>query len=139
MGIVRRKRGPLLFLENGYHSYQENHVMDQSMKQLLPLIFLSAVATASIASDSEFTLTIKDHAFDQKEIKIPAGTKVKLLVVNKDATPAEFESKPLSREKVIPGHSTGTINIGPLKPGRYPFVEEYHENDAAAQGVIVVE
>ena len=43
------------------------------------------------------------------------------------------------REKVIPGKSTGTVNLGPLKPGRYPFVEEYHENVPAAQGVIIVE
>ena len=109
------------------------------MKHLLSLSFLALFATASVAADNEFTLTIKDHAFDQKEIKLPAGKKIKLLVVNKDATPAEFESKPLNREKVIPGKSTGTINLGPLKAGRYAFVEEYHENDAAAQGVIVVE
>ena len=113
------------------------------MKRPLSLALLSAVfslATATaFAADSEFTLTIKDHAFDQQEIKVPAGKKVKLLVVNKDATPAEFESKPLGREKLIPGKSTATINLGPLKPGRYGFVEEYHENDAAAQGTIVVE
>ena len=62
-----------------------------------------------------------------------------MLVVNQDATPAEFESKPLSREKVIPGKSTGIVNIGPLKAGRYEFVEEYHETEAGAQGTIVVE
>jgi len=52
---------------------------------------------------------------------------------------AEFESKPLNREKVIADKSTAAIKLGPLKPGRYSFVEEYHENDAAAQGTIVVE
>lgn len=109
------------------------------MQRILQFGFLVLFASASVAADNEFTLTIKDHAFDQKEIKLPAGKKVKLLVVNQDATPAEFESKPLNREKVIPGKSTGTINLGPLKPGRYAFVEEYHENEAAAQGVIVVE
>lgn len=108
------------------------------MKRLLSLTLLSLVAASAFAAPEEFTLTIKDHAFDQKEITIPAGKKIKLLVVNKDATPAEFESKPLNREKVIPGKSTGVINIGPLKPGSYPFVEEYHENDAAAQGTIIV-
>ena len=107
------------------------------MKRLLSLALLSFVATTAFAAE-EFTLTIKDHAFEPKEITLPAGKKIKLLVVNKDATPAEFESKPLGREKVIPGKSTGTVNLGPLKPGRYSFVEEYHENDAAAQGTIVV-
>jgi len=109
------------------------------MKSLISLVMISFVATAAAAAGNEATLTIKDHAFEPKEITIPAGKKIKLLVVNQDATPAEFESKPLSREKVIPGKSTGTVNIGPLKPGRYPFVEEYHENDAAAQGTIIVE
>ena len=109
------------------------------MKRLLPMVLLSFAATAAVAGVDEFTLTIKDHAFTPKEITVPAGKKIKLLVVNKDATPAEFESKPLGREKVIPAKSTGTVNLGPLKPGRYPFVEEYHENDAAAQGTIIVE
>jgi len=109
------------------------------MKHLLSLTLLSLAATTALAAADEFTLTIKDHAFVPKEITVPAGRKIKLLVVNTDATPAEFESKQLGREKVIPGKSRGTVNVGPLKPGRYSFVEEYHENDPAAQGVIIVE
>jgi hypothetical protein len=112
------------------------------MKRLLSLALLSCAAAsafAGVAGVDEFTLTIQNHAFDVKELKLPANKKITLLVVNKDATPAEFESKPLNREKIIPGKSTAAIKIGPLKPGRYPFVEEYHENDAAAQGTIVVE
>ncbi|MDO9218590.1 MAG: cupredoxin domain-containing protein [Lacisediminimonas sp.] len=109
------------------------------MKRLLSLALLSLAAAAGAATPvEEFTLTIRNHAFEPKETTVPAGKKIKLLVVNKDATPAEFESKPLGREKVIPGKSTGTVNLGPLTPGRYPFVEEYHENDAAAQGTIIV-
>ena len=108
------------------------------MKPQLSITVLSLFVAAAIAATDEFTLTIKDHAFQPKEIEIPAGKKIKLLVVNKDATPAEFESKSLGREKVIPGNSTGAVNLGPLKPGRYSFVEEYHEKDPAAQGTIVV-
>ena len=105
---------------------------------LFALALLPALAPAFAATDT-FTLTIKNHAFEPRVLKLPAGQKVKLLVVNQDATPAEFESKSLSREKVIPGKSTATILLGPLKPGRYAFVEEYHETEAAAQGSIVVE
>jgi plastocyanin len=108
------------------------------MKQQLSITLLTLLAATVLAATDEFTLTIKDHAFEPKEVEIPAGKKVMLLVVNKDATPAEFESKSLGREKVIPGNSTATVNLGPLKPGRYSFVEEYHEKDAAAQGTIVV-
>lgn len=109
------------------------------MKRLLSLTLLSFAATVALAAADEYTLTLKDHAFEPKEITVPAGRKIKLLVINMDATPAEFESKQLGREKVIPGKSRGTVNVGPLKPGRYSFVEEYHENDPGAQGVIIVE
>ena len=109
------------------------------MKQLIAVTVLSLAAVHAFAAADEFTLTIKNHAFEPKELKLPAGKKIKLLVVNQDATPAEFESKPLGREKVIPGKSTGIVSLGPLKAGRYEFVEEYHETEAAAQGTIVVE
>jgi plastocyanin len=109
------------------------------MKTQIVAALFSLTCVHALAAADEFTLTIKNHAFEPKELKLPAGKKVKLLVVNQDATPAEFESKPLGREKVIPGKSTGVINLGPLKAGRYAFVEEYHETEAAAQGTIVVE
>ena len=109
------------------------------MKKLIAVTVLSLAAMHAMAAADEFTLTIKNHAFEPKELKLPAGKKIKLLVVNQDATPAEVESKPLQREKVIPGKSTGIVNLGPLKAGRYEFVEEYHETEAAAQGTIVVE
>ena len=108
------------------------------MKRTLTLIAISLAALAAHAAD-EVTLTIKNHTFEPKEVQIPAGKKIKLLVVNQDATPAEFESKQLNREKIIPGKSSAVINIGPLKPGRYGFVEEFHEKESGAQGTIVVQ
>jgi hypothetical protein len=57
------------------------------------------------------------------------------VVENRDSTPEEFESHSLKREKVIPGKSSATILIGPLKAGEYKFVGEFHE--ATAKGVIV--
>jgi plastocyanin len=79
-------------------------------------------------------LTIKDHQFQPSEFTVPSGTKIKLLIENQDATPEEFDSHSLNREKVIAGHGTATIYIGPLTPGRYPFTGEFHET--TAQGVI---
>ena len=104
------------------------------MKHLLFALLLLPVAV--FAADPEFKLVIKDHRFDPAELAIPANTKVKLIVENKDATPEEFESHPLNREKVIPGNSSATIYIGPLKAGRYPFFGEF--NPKTAQGAIVV-
>lgn len=105
------------------------------------LIASSLMLTAGYAQaqTDEIVLTIKNHTWSLKEVKIPAGKKVKLIVVNEDPTPAEFESKSLGREKVIPGKAKATVNIGPLKAGRYEFVEEFHETQPGAQGVIIVE
>lgn len=104
------------------------------------LVFLGLVLgmpLVAFAADAEFSLIIKDHRFDPAELKVPANTKVKLLVHNQDASPEEFESHELNREKVIPGNAKTTIFIGPLAPGRYPFYGEFHEQ--TAKGVIVVE
>jgi plastocyanin len=99
---------------------------------LIPLLF----SASAFAADADFTLTIRDHVFQPAQLEIPSGKKIKLLVVNQDATPEEFESHPLNREKVIAGNSSAIIYIGPLEPGRYPFFGEFNEN--TAQGVIVV-
>ena len=109
------------------------------MKRILLIASLLLTAGFANAAPDEIVLTIKNHTFTPKEVKIPVGKKVKLIVVNEDATPAEFESKSLGREKIIPPKSKITVNIGPLKAGRYAFVEEFHENEAGAQGTIVAE
>ena len=96
-----------------------------------------AFGGAAHGADPEFSLTIKNHKFDPSEIKVPAGKKVKLIVHNQDSTAEEFESHVLNREKVIPPNSKATIFIGPLAPGRYPFVGEFHE--ATAKGVVIAE
>lgn len=101
---------------------------------LLPLLLLPLPA---FAAEPGPVLVIKDHRFVPAEIRIPAGTKVKLTIDNQDATPEEFESYELNREKIIPGRSKGVVFIGPLKPGRYPFFGEFHQK--TAQGVVIVE
>lgn len=89
----------------------------------------------SIAAAQEFTLTIKNHVFTPAEITIPADKRVQVTVVNADDTPEEFESSALKVEKVVPGNSKAVVRIGPLKPGRYPFIGEFHE--ATAKGTVI--
>ncbi len=109
------------------------------MRQFLALFALAAAVALSpgAASAEDYTLTIKDHKFTPEELKVPANTRVVITVINEDATAEEFESNILKVEKVIAGKSRGTVRIGPLKPGRYPFVGEFHE--ATAKGVVIAE
>ncbi|MGB4812675.1 MAG: cupredoxin domain-containing protein [Methylophilaceae bacterium] len=97
--------------------------------------FLILLMSPLVAMAADYTLTIKDHKFEPAELKVPAGQKIKLKVINQDATPEEFESHTLNREKVIAGNSTATIYIGPLEAGNYPFIGEF--NEATAKGVII--
>lgn len=90
-----------------------------------------------LAAEPEALLVIKNNRFDPAELKVPSGKRVKLTVHNQDGTAEEFESHDLNREKVIPPGGKAVIYIGPLKPGRYSFVGEFHE--ATAKGVIVAE
>jgi plastocyanin len=94
----------------------------------LALLFL--IPALALAAEPEFNLVIRNHRFEPAEIQIPAGQKVRLIVHNQDSTPEEFESHDLNREKVIAPGAKATIFIGPLKPGRYTFVGEFHEKTA---------
>jgi plastocyanin len=92
---------------------------------------------AANAADGEFALVIEGHGFRPDTLTVPAGKKIRLTVENRDAAPEEFESFSLNREKVIAGNSKAYIFIGPLEPGRYPFVGEFHAE--SAHGVIIVQ
>ncbi|MBI3702581.1 MAG: cupredoxin domain-containing protein [Rhizobiales bacterium] len=109
------------------------------MRSLLALVGLAVLFAAApgAARAQEYTVTIKDHKFTPSEIKVPANKRFEITVINDDATPEEFESHPMKVEKVIPGKSKGVVRIGPLKPGRYPFVGEFHEK--TAKGVVIAE
>jgi plastocyanin len=106
------------------------------MSRLLTLAAGLLVAGVSSAADFEAKLAIHEHKFDPPELTVPAGTKIKLTVQNQDATPEEFESNELNREKIVVGKGTITVFLGPLEAGRYPFFGDFHQE--TAQGVLVV-
>jgi hypothetical protein len=103
------------------------------MKKICFLVLL--LPFGALAADADYSLVIKDHRFQPTELSVPAGSKIKLLIENRDDTPEEFESHALNREKVIAAHGKATLYIGPLDAGRYPFFGEF--NEATARGAIV--
>jgi plastocyanin len=100
-------------------------------------IWLAGANLAAYAGVPVYEIEIRDHLFYPAELRVPAGQKIKLQVINQDATPEEFESFELNREKVIMGKRKATIFIGPLRPGEYPYFGEFHPE--TAQGVIIAE
>jgi plastocyanin len=109
---------------------------------LRALVALSASLIAlhagpASAAEPEVLLVIKNHRFEPALLKVAAGQRIKLIVHNQDATPEEFESHDLNREKIVPGGAKVSLFVGPLKPGRYVFFGEF--NEATAQGAVVAE
>jgi hypothetical protein len=91
--------------------------------------FMLALYAGSVrADDPSVALTLKEHHFSPQGFTIPANARVRLVVKNLDATPAEFESDDFTAEKVVPAGGEITVFVGPLKPGRYEFHDEYHED-----------
>jgi plastocyanin len=88
------------------------------------------IAPSRGADEPSYTLIIRQHRFEPAELEIPAGKKIALVVKNLDATPEEFESIELHREKVVAGGSEITVYVGPLKPGRYEFFGDFNPDTA---------
>jgi len=107
------------------------------MKRLL-IACLALASFSAMATDlHEATLVIQGHRFVPAEMTVPAGRKIKLTVVNNDASPEEFESYELNREKVVAGKGRIVVFVGPLRPGRYPYFGEFHMD--TAKGTLIAE
>jgi plastocyanin len=113
-------------------------LLSTSTRALRLALGAAALLACGLAlAEPEAMLVIKNHRFEPAELKVPAGQRVKLTVHNQDATPEEFESHKLNREKVVPPGAKVVVYIGPLTQGKYEFWGEY--NEATAKGVVVVE
>ncbi|AIL65603.1 hypothetical protein NOVO_06245 [Rickettsiales bacterium Ac37b] len=114
--------------------------MHDLYKLFLIILFITfatlAILSLNTATQGEFVITLQNHVFVPNSITIPSNTKVKLIINNLDDSVEEFESIDLKKERLIPANSTISTSIGPLSPGTYSFVGEFHED--TAQGKIEV-
>jgi Cupredoxin-like domain len=95
----------------------------------LLLFFCAPLAPHAWADDPPaIAISFLGDRFDPAEVPVPANTKVALRVANKTAASMEWESGALHREKIVPAGTTATIFIGPLRPGRYEFFDDFHPN-----------
>ncbi len=96
------------------------------MRQVLAVL---AIASLSMKSQAETTYMIqaRQHAFWPQALKIPANTKIKLTIRNEGTEAIEFESEDFSREVVVPAQHDTVIYLGPLKPGRYAYFNDFND------------
>ncbi len=100
------------------------------IRRLFPMLAAGLLTANAALATEEYRIAIKNHRFQPEELAVPAGVKFRLRVDNRDATPEEFESYDLNREKVIAGNSSAILFIGPLKPGTYRFFGEFNMKTA---------
>jgi uncharacterized cupredoxin-like copper-binding protein len=96
------------------------------MLRTLLIAVAVSIAVPAAADEPKVAIAIHDNQFVPAEISVPAGVKVELKIKNEKKTAAEFESHELRREKVIAPGAAATLYVGPLKPGRYEFFDEFH-------------
>lgn len=99
---------------------------------------LMAAATSATADDLvTYELSLKGTVFTPAELKVPAGKPFIIKFSNTNAAAAELEAKDLQIEKVAAPNSDILVRVKAKDPGKYLFVDEYHED--VAKGFIVVE
>ncbi|MDE3016079.1 MAG: cupredoxin domain-containing protein [Pseudomonadota bacterium] len=94
----------------------------------------AALLTSAPACADDYVITLKDHQFTPQMLTIPAHQKIKITVKNLDATPAEFESSDLDREKVVSRGSKIIVFVGPLDAGSYGYFDDFNH---AVTGIII--
>lgn len=113
--------------------------MAMALRAIICALALAALAATDAGADELLTLRVeaKDGRLHPPELRVPAGRRIKIEIVNLGAEPIEFESLELRKEKVLAPGASSFVVIAPLRPGRYPFFDEFHPD--TGQGVLIAE
>lgn len=88
------------------------------------------------ATQSQIEIQFNNRKFIPASVQVAAGVPLVINVRNSSKERIEFESFKLGRERVVePGQSI-TLRLPPLRPGKYDFYDDFH--DDVPEGVIVV-
>ena len=113
-----------------------NYARSRPLFSALGAALLLVIASkADAAAEQVFHLAIVNQAFEPDTLTIPAEQRVKIMVMNKDSIPAEFESNDFHAEVVIPGKTELPVYVRPLEPGIYHFFNEFHPE---SKGTLIV-
>jgi hypothetical protein len=102
-------------------------------KLLLISVIASCFAGRALAADVMVTLVLKDHRFVPGVVDVPAGRPIRVRLINRDGALEEFDSQDLDVERDVTPHGETSFTVGPLKPGTYSFMGEFHADTASGQ------
>jgi heme/copper-type cytochrome/quinol oxidase subunit 2 len=112
---------------------------NQFKKIVAGLLFagmIGFITTPVTAQQVSLSTTIKNKTFQPSVLKAPANRPITITVHNADGAAAEFESRTMRVEKVVPAGGTIVVNVKPLVPGNYRFFDDFNQSN---QGTLVVE
>jgi cupredoxin-like protein len=110
----------------------------QNFIKVYGLIVVVAFALPSFvrAEDTVIDLRFENRRFSPQTITAPANQPIKIKLLNASKETIEFESFKLNREKVVGPGETITIFLPALKPGRYDFYDDFHQD--VPEGTILI-
>lgn len=106
------------------------------MRAAAVLLFLVAASPALANTPPSVVVELKNHRFTPATVTVRAGERIIIQLSNRDMATEEFDSRDLRVEKLVTPGGRTSFQVGPLTPGDYRFVGEFHP--ATAQGRIVV-
>lgn len=103
----------------------------------LACVIFGLVFAAVVRAEDEpvFRIEFRDGTVTPLRVEVPANRRFKVELRNSGATPAEFESNELHKEKVLAPDSTSVLVFRTLDPGEYPFFDDFHPD--APKAVLV--
>ncbi|HEX5380275.1 MAG TPA: cupredoxin domain-containing protein [Phenylobacterium sp.] len=106
--------------------------MRLTLAAALASALLAGGASAADATPEphEVTLTLKDHRFTPDSVEVPAGQRIRIVLINQDAATEEFDSEDLQVEKDVTPNGKVSFVVGPLSAGAYSFMGELHADTA---------
>jgi hypothetical protein len=96
------------------------------------MLIPASAGTGRAGEDPVFRIEFKDGAVIPRRLEVPANRRLVLELHNVGATPAEFESRELRKEKVLAPGTTSTLVIRTLDPGEYDFFDDFHASTPPA-------
>ena len=106
------------------------------MRAAAALFFLAATSPVLANTARTVAVELKNHRFTPATVTVRAGERIIIQLNNRDMATEEFDSRDLHVERLVTPGGRTSFQVGPLTPGDYSFMGEFHP--ATAQGRVVV-